>query len=122
MILGKTKVRVYIYICIYIYIYCFQASYPAAVNIVKYCEVIIFRWNVSVEFPGVPPQDSRQLGRGDVASKKHASGADLFFQRCHTVTFSDSMSRILSHFGSPPYISLHLMMDPEQNLHTAEYI
>lgn len=57
-----------------------------------------------------------------VASKKHASGADLFFQCYHTVTFSDSMSRILSHFGSPPYISLHLMMDPEQNLHTAEYI
>ena len=54
------------YIYINIYIYCFQASYPAVVNIVKYCEVIIFRWNVSVEFPGVlPPQDSRQLGRGD---------------------------------------------------------
>ena len=37
-------------------------------NIVKYCEIIIFRWNVSVEFPDVPPpQDSRQLGRGDIS-------------------------------------------------------
>ena len=54
---SVVEIRTGIYGDIYIYIVfkCFQASYPAVVNIVKYCEIIIFRWNVSVEFPDVPP-------------------------------------------------------------------